>query len=68
MLTEKDLDNVLYKLGQEDVDEEDKNKKSPLRKVIDEAVIPAGTMAVGGTMAAMSAINNLKTTERFIHA
>lgn len=51
-LTTEDLDNLLFKQAEEE--------HKPTRKIIDKYVLPAGSMTVGGAMAAIKALGNIR--------
>lgn len=50
------------KLSAEELDKDlmDRDARKPFRKVVDDKVIPAGGMLLGGAAAAVSALGNLK--------
>lgn len=59
----------LNKLSEESLDEvlRNRDKRSTLRKVIDDKIIPAGGAAVGGLAAIANALGNVKVVNKTQH-
>jgi hypothetical protein len=56
----------LNKLSEESLDEvlRNRDKRSTLRKVIDDKIIPVGGAAIGGLAAVAKALGNIKVVKR----
>jgi hypothetical protein len=56
----------LNKLSEESLDEvlRNRDKRSTLRKVIDDKIIPVGGAAIGGLAAVAKALGNIKVIKR----
>jgi len=52
----------MEKLSKEDIDKEliDRDERKPLRKVIDDKVIPVGKVLAGGVIGTVGALANIK--------
>ena len=54
------------KLSEQQIDKEliDRDERKPVRKLVDDHIIPIGGLAVGGAAAAVGALGQLKTVDR----
>lgn len=56
----------MNKLSADEIDKElkDRDDRKPIRKVVDDKVIPAGSIIVGGALGAANALMNIKTAPK----
>ena len=56
----------MNKLSENQIDNEliERDERKPVRKVLDDHVIPVGTAIVGGALGAASAVTGIKTNPR----
>lgn len=56
----------MEKLSAEQIDKEltDNDTRKPVRKIVDDAVIPAASVLAGGVIGTVNALGNIKTNQR----
>ncbi|WP_394998654.1 hypothetical protein [Acinetobacter sp.] len=56
----------MNKLSEQEIDKElmDRDERKPVRKVVDDYVVPVGGAVVGGAAAAVGALTHLQTVDK----